>query len=80
MLTTDVCISSFSLDDDDFDADVAVDVDDDIHVILDDDVDRIIDDRDRCMQFTFLAWAPPDSLLRRWPKGKRNAGCNKEFR
>ena len=57
MLTTDVCISSFSLDDDDFDADVAVDVDDDIHVLVDVyvDVDRMIDDKDRCMQFTFLA-------------------------
>ena len=81
VLTTDVCIWSFSLEDDNFDADVAVDVDvdDDIHVVVDVDFDRIIDDKDRCMQFTFLAWAPPDSLLRRWPKGKRNAGCNKEF-
>ena len=59
MLTTGVCISSFSLDDGDFDAGVAVAVDvdvaDDIRVVVDVDVDRIIDDKDRCMQFTFLA-------------------------
>ena len=57
MLTTDVCISSFPLDDDDFGADAAFDVDedDDIHVVVDDNVDRMIDDKDRCMQFTFLA-------------------------
>ena len=45
----DRCMYFIFLDDDDFDADV------DVHVVVDVDVDRLIVEKDRCMQFTFLA-------------------------